>query len=421
MGNYKKTLTTSFFLLICCPWGSAHAEAKTGAHFELVIKPTSLEKTEFEIRGLTQFAGSGETEVRWVLLPFHRYAFTAKGTPIEVKPGTPVFLNIRDNQAETRRIHFSGTSRLQTSRCGATDGEIFCLNNSLPNPELETEDDSTYEVKFDLPTGYAGLAADSDVGQKYGLQFQVAKFGQPIQRKSPHFDFEYVLPADFTPDRRYFSFLEATLEKWREFFGELPFKKIKIGAIRRGQTQGDINGSPSGNLILFSRTAFGDKPNQAGLEQMGITRDLADPLRKLIIAHEASHFWFGTAFQGKDGWMVEGIPHYLGLYALRQDGQDLEDVLKYFKHLDKGGPKGAISNAPFGDGPNYVRAYFQGPLALYTIGEEIGHETLIRFLASIFKREANPAFSSFDQAFRSTFPSKVQLWESAWRLKGGVQ
>lgn len=157
----------------------------------------------------------------------------------------------------------------------------------------------------------------------------------------------------------------------------------------------------------------------SALAGLGIVAEDVDQFRKLVIAHELSHFWFGCRYFGKDGWMVEGIPQYLGIYSvLMENVAAAEPLLKFSKYLDQMIPQDPIPNNPFSENKTlYIKAYYQGPLALYRIGESIGHENLLEFIGTVFERNSNPDFSCFDQQFKRVFPDKHDEWMRAWRIK----
>jgi hypothetical protein len=137
----------------------------------------------------------------------------------------------------------------------------------------------------------------------------------------------------------------------------------------------------------------------------------------MVISHELSHFWFSDRFLGRDGWMTEGIPNYLGLMAVKKSlPDDFPELLKMFKFMDKKGLQTPIANRPFGDGDNYIKAYYQGPLALYNIGEIIGQEELIHFLVDVYRQNSNPDFKAFESLFLRRFPNQEKNWRAAWRI-----
>lgn len=250
-----------------------------------------------------------------------------------------------------------------------------------------------------------------------GIEFQIARFDAPAVHTIGRYSVEYRFPVGFTPEPELENFIEKTLNNWTDAFGALPFQLVRVGAIRRGEKSGEISGSPAGNLILLSRTALKDKPNLSILKTMGIKYDLTDAMRKLVIAHELSHFWFGTKYLGKDGWMVEGIPNYLGLVAVRKESREqFAELLKFFKTMAAQGPQDAIPNHPFGGGAAYLRAYYQGPLALVQIGDAVGHERLIEFLARAYGNNSDPSFAEMSAAFKREFSSQSDLWDRAWRV-----
>lgn len=215
------------------------------------------------------------------------------------------------------------------------------------------------------------------------------------------------------------TFLESTMEKWNEQFGNPGFNVVRIGVIRRGEAKGEINGSPCGNLILLSRSALGGRVDLSGLASMGVGSGDADHFRKLVIAHELSHFWFSVKHTGKDGWMTEGIPQYLGLYAVRlENPENVKSLLAFSECFDKMIAQDAIPNNPFSENRAlYINAYYQGSLALYRIGEMLGHEKLLAFIHAVFVNNRNPDFSEFDQKFAEMYPDKHADWLKAWRIQ----
>jgi hypothetical protein len=384
--------------------------------FELRIKPLTMDEPLFEIGGSVNYCTDEPRRVVFIVPKDSTFRFTRNGSPLDVSPSGGIAWPCDKGVSTSAPVLFQGTSPKSIKRCAASHHEIFCLNNSVPNPEV-ISDRSTYRLQFDLPKGYSALIPDSSVEMNSGIQFQLAKFHSPRHRKTKRLTFEYRFPLDFSPMESYLGFMEETLEGYLDMFGELPFHVVKVGAIRRGEKTGEISGSPAGNLILFSRTALGDKPNLDGLRGIGIQADVSDALRKMVIAHELSHFWFANSFVGKDGWMVEGIPNYLGLVAVWKSSQaDYAELRKFYEYMDSQGPQDSIPNRPFGEGPLYIKAYYQGALALAKLGEAIGHEPIIKMIAAVYHDNSNPEFTDFDRAFKKGFPSKVDLWETSWRV-----
>ncbi|MDD5658240.1 MAG: hypothetical protein PHF00_13395 [Elusimicrobia bacterium] len=380
--------------------------------FDIRIKPLTLDEPRFTMSGSIRFCAKSGRKVAFVIPRGSTYSFTRNGAALDVSPQEGIDWPCEPGAA----ITFFGTSPVSMPKCGASHQEIYCLNRSLPNPEV-ISDSSRYQLHFELLKGYGGLSPDPSIALNYGIQFQIAQFAAPRRRKTKHFTFEYQFPKDFSPEDGYLDFIEKTLEDHAPMFGALPFHKVLVGAIRRGETTGEISGSPAGNLILFSRTALRDKPNLESLRGMGIQADVSDALRKMVIAHELSHFWFGRSFTGKDGWMVEGIPNYIGLVAVAKGSKgDYAELRKLFEYMDSQGPPGPIPNSPFGNGPLYIRAYYQGSLALAKIGDVVGHEKVLELVAGVYRHNADPAFADFDEAFKKAFPSQAALWTAAWKL-----
>ncbi|OGK08705.1 MAG: hypothetical protein A2W80_15865 [Candidatus Riflebacteria bacterium GWC2_50_8] len=81
-------------------------------------------------------------------------------------------------------------------------------------------------------------------------------------------------------------------------------------------------------------------------------------------------------------------------------------------------PQDAIPNNPFSeDQALYIKAYYQGSLALYRIGEMLGHAKLLEFLNAVFANNRNPDFSAFDQKFAEMYPDQHADWLKAWRIQ----
>jgi len=278
--------------------------------FELTVTPRSLDKTEFDIDG---FVRTNASRLSFVLMPWHHYEFDQNGHSIEIKNNTE--MQFADHHA-VNRVHFTGTTKLQGPKSAAANGEIYCMNNSLPNPEVKSSG-SFYNVRFVLPQGFTALAADRDAIQLNGLEFQIAKFSKPIFARADKTKIEFCFPQGFQAKQEYLDYFKEQLQADLKQFGKLPFSTIKIGVIRRGGSS-EINGNPSGNLILYSRTALGDPVKLNSLSRLEISEDISTCLRKMIIAHELAHLWFGSQYLGKDGWMQEGIPQYIGLAAAQR-------------------------------------------------------------------------------------------------------
>ncbi|MBS1955296.1 MAG: hypothetical protein JST89_14010 [Cyanobacteria bacterium SZAS-4] len=379
--------------------------------FKLTIKPLSMEKTVFDIEGDVAITAPS---LSFVLMPWHAYKFVHDGNKVEVKDSTKIPFS--DHRA-ANHVQFSGTTEMRGQKCVAADGEIYCLNNSLPNPEV-ISNGSYYDVSFVLPHGISALAADSEVIQLHGLEFQLAKLSQPIIERLNETRIEFIFPEGFQAKQEYLEYIKECLATDLKQFGKLPFSTIKIGVIRRGGTS-EINGNPSGNLILFSRTALGDPVAINSLSQLDIHEDLSDGLRKLIIAHEVAHFWFGSKYLGQDGWMQEGIPQYIGLVAATkgESEQHVKAMLSFFEKKAERVLSGPIPNTKFEEeSPGFERDYYQAPLVLYKLGKQMGHDRLITFLVSVYAEKRDPTFADFDRRFVRDFPSYVPLWRKLWKL-----
>lgn len=412
------------FCLVVLGFGACvdcSAENSTEKGFEpylnLIIRPVSLFRPAFAVKGNVVIP-AGVEKINFFQIPWQKFVFSVDH--IEQKLGEEGLLVKPAALAasESWQVDFIGVSQLRPPKSMATGDEIYCLNNFPANPELVTDMPSRYRVKFDLPKGYSAISFDEHISSAMGLQFQIARFQEPLIRKTANFTFEYVFPEGFSAEPAYLEFLENTMEKWFALFGDPGFDLVRIGVIRRGEAKGEINGSPCGNLILLSRSALGGNVNLKGLAPLGIKDGDEDQFRKLVIAHELSHFWFGVKFAGKDGWMTEGIPQYLGLYAVHnEDSEKAGPLLAFTRHLDRMIPQDAIPNNPFSENQVlYIKAYYQGSLALFTIGELIGHENLCNLLTSVFNANRNPEFNDFDRQFLKLYPDRHEEWLKAWRM-----
>ncbi len=418
--RYILTLFALFILCLALMKGAMNSELSASDQrpfFDFSIKPLSLEQTSFLIKGYVAFPGEGAEMVKLYLMPWHReYRFRVCDRKYMAENAKEIQLNRVAGNPESCKLYFEGTSALSGKKCAAADDEIYCLNNCPPNPEVIYDSGLCYKVRFDLPQGYEALAPDATVPLSNGIEFHIARFGKPEDRSTKNFMLHYQFPADFRADARYLSFLEKTLERWTSFFGKPGFSTLKVGAIRRGQGTNEISGSPAGNLILFSRTALGEHIDLSSLKSLGVEGDISESLRQLVIAHELSHFWFSEKYRGKDGWMVEGIPQYLGLYAVQQGNKAAcNEVLKLFNYYDSQISQESPALKPFGDGPLYILAYYRGPLVLYRIGEKVGHQNLMEFMTVVYEKNANPSFNDFDVEFRSRFPAEYEFWKNAWK------
>ncbi|NUM88298.1 MAG: hypothetical protein HUU37_03755, partial [Bdellovibrionales bacterium] len=83
---------------------------------------------------------------------------------------------------------------------------------------------------------------------------------------------------------------------------------------------------------------------------------------------------------------------------------------------DKKGRQDGIPGKPFGEGALFINAYYQGPLALFKIGESIGHPNLMKIIADVFNANSNPTFSDFERLFMAEYGDKADIWRKAWRL-----
>lgn|GEM_PF-1053293 len=386
--------------------------------YDLLIRPVSMFRSSFAVKGKVEIPAEMNS-VNFARIPWQKFVYSIAGEAAIPDESGKITRPAALSEDDSWQIDFEGISSLKAPKSQADNGEIYCLNNCPPNPEILCDKAALYRVKFDLPQGYKAITFDSDVPSSLGLQFQIARFQEPVVRKTSNFTFEYVFPEGFSADESYLKFLENTMESWYKRFGDPGFNHVKIGVIRRGEAKGEINGSPCGNLILLSRSALGGAADLSGLAGLGIVAEDVDQFRKLVIAHELSHFWFGCKYLGADGWMVEGIPQYLGIYSvLMESAAAVKPLLKFTEYLDRMIPLDSIPNNPFSDDKTlYIKAYYQGSLALYRIGESVGHENLLEFIATVFEGNSNPDFSYFDQQFKRVFPDKHDDWVKAWRIK----
>lgn len=420
--SYRKMLVLVLFLIMLITDAGLAVDVSQipsfEPHFDLIIRPVSLWRPHFAVKGSVAIPGHVE-KVEFTRIPGQEFIFRVNGIEQSLDESGMLVRPVSALSTEPWLVAFEGISQLRAPKSLASGDEVYCLNNCPPSPEILTDAPSSYNVKYDLPPGYSAISFDSEIPSSMGLQFQIARFQPPIIRKTRNFSFEYVFPEGFNADSAYLDFLETTMEKWFELFGSPGFTTVRIGVIRRGEAKGEINGSPCGNLILLSRSALGGKVDLSGLTAMGIDNSSATQFRKMVIAHELSHFWFGVKFTGHDGWMTEGIPQYLGICAVRQETPDqVRPLLVFTEHLDKMIPQDAIPDNPFSDDQIlYIKAYYQGSLALFRIGEMIGHENLHGLLRAVFDENKNPAFADFDRHFKQLYPEKHQDWLKAWRVK----
>lgn len=226
------------------------------------------------------------------------------------------------------------------------------------------------------------------------------------------------MPADFKPEEKYIEFLGSVLDKYVDRFGALSFSTLQVGAIRRGKDT-EVNGSPSGDLILFSRTALGAPLNESSSHPFGATVDLSDPIRRLVIAHEISHLWFGDKFLGDEGWMAEGIPQYLGILESVKtvDNAHGKALLSFLSKVAQTASQKPIPSADLSTQDGMILSNYSAPLALYAIGEKVGHDTLIALITDVYDKKRKPVFADFDSAFKSKFPQLADDWTRLWQLK----
>jgi hypothetical protein len=378
--------------------------------FNLTIEPASVESADLKITGSVE---TEEPSLSFTLMPWHSYEFSRAGKSITVRDKTKI--QFTDEGAHS--VEFEGTSHMSGEKYAASEGEIYCLNNSVPNPEV-LSNGSYYNVRFVLPHGYSALVSDADVLQLNGLEFQIAQFAKPVVCQQQDVRLEFVFPRGYSARKEYLDFIKNQLAADIERIGKLPYSTIKIGVIRRGG-QTEINGNPSGNLILYSRTALGDPVSLKSPAAVGITDDISVPLRKLVIAHELSHLWFGSEYLGKDGWMQEGIPQYLGWVAAtnEESASTRGAMLTFFEKMSMKGSRGPIPNHPFNETDSgIIQSYYQGPLALYKVGEQIGQDKLLAFLLSVYREHRDPTFDDFNRKFADDFPAHHSLWWHLWQL-----
>jgi hypothetical protein len=266
----RKTSPILSLIMVAMLAFAAAAKANSLPTFKMTIKPVSMEKTDFDIAGDVE---TSDSSLSFVLMPWHAYKFARDGKTIEVTNNTEI--HFADNRA-AKRVHFNGTTQLRGQKCAAADGEIYCLNNSIPNPEVKSSG-SYYDVHFVLPHGYSALAADREAIQLNGLEFQIAHFAKPIVERVGKTKLVFAFPEGFLAKREYLDYVKDQLAIDLKQFGELPFTTLKIGVLRRGGGS-EINGNPSGNLILYSRTALGDPVSLSSPGKLGIDGDLTDGL-----------------------------------------------------------------------------------------------------------------------------------------------
>ncbi len=389
---------------------TASAETPDVPIFQLKIQPVAMDKTKFQTIGSVKW--KGHRSLKFVITPQQNYTFSKKLSVIDVKNGSTI-----DVDPGGEEVDFVGETSISSEKCAASDDEIYCLNKALVNPEVES-DGALYQASFELPAGYSALTSDTDVIQFNGLEFQVAHFAEPVVKRCGNLEVEFIFPEGFQADPQYLSWFTDQLTWQQKLFGKLPHRRVKVGVIRRGGTS-SVNGNPSGNLILFSRTAFGGKLSLSGLEPLHLSADPSEAICRAVIAHEISHFWFGAHLKGQDGWMVEGIPQYIAFVATATGAQTERGkvLLEFFRKMAEKGPEGPIPRSPLRSGADFHKAYYQAPVALFEIGTAVGHRRMINFLLSVYSNNNDPVFGDFDLRFRKDFPTHVELWKKCWRLK----
>ncbi len=306
-----------------------------------------------------------------------------------------------------QRFLFEGQGRLAHPRCETREDEVYCLNNSLIHPVVDSGR-QRFEARFEVPEGFSVLKPSDGSLHHHGYSFQVARLQEEEKVSLPgNLDVEFFWPQGFTPKKHLLDYLLASLGFAHKIGLGLPFQTIRVGAIRRGQEKGEISGSPAGNLLLFSRTALGDPASVGSLQALGIS---TDAMRKLVLGHEPLHFFFAAEFRGRDGWMTEGISNYIStVFLMQKSPSEGEEILKLLEYVNSQlGPQSPM-NLPYGGGRNYLLAYYRAPLLLYRIGEVLGHETLIQFLMNSFRKNPDPDFASLHQDFQAQFPQHRNL------------
>jgi len=381
---------------------------ETIPQYDLKIIIPSLSRAIVNIEGTVHAVNDHSA---FAILPGQEYKFDIEGQPISVQ-------NEKELKVDSSTIfHFSGTTKIrQNAKCQANGAEFYCLNKVYPNPELLAAQ-GRYKCLFSTPHKFKALTADSSVIQSNGLQFQIAHFTKHFTLLANKMQVTFMMPGGFIPDMYYCRFMTKTLKNYQEKFGPLPFKLLHVGAIQRGGDN-EVNGSPSGNLILVSRTALGAPLNPKTATPPGAKQDISESLRKMVLAHELAHMWFGETYLGADGWMVEGIPQYLGIVeAVRSvEPEEAESLLAFLAKAAEMAPPGAIPNHQLDSPQEFARAYYASALAMYEIGKGIGHDHLVDLLVAVYKKNKSPTFADFDAAFRSQFPKQVELWQKSWRL-----
>lgn len=388
--------------------------------YKLNITIPSMKEAVLNIDGTVVYTN---TNPALAVLPGRDYKFDIHGVPIDVlDPVAPEKVGESSHPSkppqEHHPVHFKGTTTLTpSSKVMASDDEFYCLNKVYPNPEI-LADGGFYQCEFHVTPGFSILWPHADVVQRNGLQFQVAKMSPIRSIDTKSMGLQIQVPVDFKPDEKYIAFLGSVLDHFVDRFGGLSSSTLQVGAIKRGKDT-EVNGSPSGDLILFSRTALGAPLNESSSHPFGSTLDLSDALRRLVIAHEISHLWFGDKFLGDEGWMVEGIPQYLGLVETIKtvDKAHGEALLLFFQKIAKTGSQKPIPSADLSTQDGVILSNYSAPLALYAIGEKVGHDALISLIQDVYDKKNKPAFADFETAFKSKFPQLADDWTRQWQLQ----
>ncbi len=390
--------------------------------YKLNITVPSLKELVLKIDGSVTCPTESPT---FAILPGRDYKYDINGAPLKVSDQVPLQLGAADKTQPSKSpqknaliVHFQGTTTLPpSSKVQASEEEFYCLNKVYPNPEI-LADGGFYQCEFHVPPDFSILWPHSDVVQRNGLQFQVAKMAPIRSIDTKSMGLQIQMPADFKPEEKYVEFLGSVLDKYVDRFGALSFSTLLLGAIKRGKDT-EVNGSPSGDLILFSRTALGAPLNENSSHPFGSTVDLSDPIRRLVIAHEISHLWFGDKFLGDEGWMAEGIPQYLGILESVKtvDNAHGKALLSFLSKVAQTASQKPIPGADLSTQDGMILSNYSAPLALYAIGEKVGHDTLIALITDVYDKKRKPVFADFDTAFKSKFPQFADDWTRLWQLK----
>ena len=186
----------------------------------------------------------------------------------------------------------------------------------------------------------------------------------------------YVLPENLDRARKQFAQSRGTIEAFRHYFGEYPFRKDGYKLIE----------APYSGMEHQSAVTYGNRFANGYLERdwtgVGVSLKF-----DFIIIHESAHEWFGnsvTASDRSDMWIHEGWGTYLEcLYVEYMYGRD--DYLKYTN-----GYKTKVQNQRPIVAPRGVNAtppqdqYFKGALFLHTLRSVVGDEKLWRSLQRDF-------------------------------------